>query len=131
MAQRAYAFRADLTVRSVTASREWTRAYAVDFEHTTTESAGLAAGPLWLTTRVDIESAVQRTYSIDTTSKLDFSEQITITVPAGVRVRVTMRWKRIWQHGVVRIADHRGEVSTVPFQVVANVTFDQRQTDIT
>jgi hypothetical protein len=36
-----------------------------------------------------MESAVQRTYAIETTSKLNFSEQITITVPAGVRARVT------------------------------------------
>jgi hypothetical protein len=115
--------------RSVKASREWTRTLTIGTEHTRTLGAEVGGGVSWLKVKGNIESELQRNYSMESTSRHLFEEEITIIVPARTNLRLSLRWKRIWQHGVVRLANYDGSVTEVPYRFVVNMTFDQSQQD--
>lgn len=115
--------------RSVKASREWTRTLTLGTEHNRTIGGEISGGAKWLQAKGSIESELQRTYSMETSSRHLFEEEITITVPERTSVRLILRWKRIWQRGVVRMDFGDGATTDVPYQVVVNVTFDQSQED--
>jgi hypothetical protein len=116
--------------RSVKASREWSRTLTLGNEHTRTLGAEVSGGVSWLKAKGNIESELQRTYSMETNSRHLFEEEITISVPERTSVRLVLRWKRIWQRGVVRMDLGDGSITEVPYQVVVNVTFDQSQEDV-
>jgi hypothetical protein len=116
--------------RSVKASREWSRTLTVGSEQTRTLGAEVSGGVSWLKAKGNIESELQRTYSLENNSRHLFEEEITISVPERTSVRLVLRWKRIWQRGVVRLDQGDGTVTEVPYQVVVNVTFDQSQEDV-
>jgi hypothetical protein len=122
-------FSATGVTRNVRASREWTRTMTVSEERTRTYGAELGGGPAWLKIKGSVEQELHRTYSTENQSKQTFAEEITITVPERTSVRLVIRWKRIWQRGVVRVTRGDGTVSEVPYQVVVNITFDQSQQD--
>jgi hypothetical protein len=117
--------------RSVKASREWSRTLTVGSEHTRTLGAELGAGVGWLKVKGNIESELQRNYSMETSTKYLFEEELSIDAPARTSIRLVLRWKRIWQQGVVRLANYDGSITEVPYRFVVNVTFDQSQQDTT
>ncbi|MFI5382391.1 MAG: hypothetical protein ACHRHE_24095 [Tepidisphaerales bacterium] len=55
------------------------------------------------------------------------AEEITLQVPAGSCVQLTLHWKQIVQHGFVRIQEKSRDVIEIPFKVGITVTFDQVQ----
>jgi hypothetical protein len=111
--------------RRVTASREWSRTMSVGEDRT--RSYGGEVGADWkvFALKGTAEAEVKRNYSVESGTKHVFEEEFTISVPEHTALRVILRWKRIWQRGVVRLQFFDGAVSEVPFQVVVNVTFDQ------
>jgi hypothetical protein len=99
-------------------------------DQTRTFGGELGGGPAWLKVKGTIEQQLHRAYSADEHSTRVFAEEITIEVPKLTSVRVSLRWKRIWQRGVVRVTPSDGGMAyDVPYQVVVNVTFDQTQQD--
>lgn len=115
--------------RRVTASREWSRTMSVGEDRT--RSYGGQAGLDWkvVALKGTAEEELKRNYSVESGSKHVFEEEFTISVPQRTALRVILRWKRIWQRGVVRLQSFDGTVSEVPYQVVVNVTFDQTVQD--
>lgn len=115
--------------RSVRASREWSRTLSIGSDQTRTYGGEVGGGVAWLKVKGNVEQELKRSYSTEASTKQEFSEEITITVPERTSVRLVLRWKRIWQRGVVRVTEADGVVYDVPFQVVVNITFDQSQHD--
>lgn len=115
--------------RSVKASREWTRTLTVGDEQKRTFGAELSGGVSWLRAKGSIEAELQRNYSVESGTRHTFEEEITISVPEHTSVRIQLRWKRIWQRGVVVLRGPDGATYQVPYQVVVNITFDQTLSD--
>jgi hypothetical protein len=115
--------------RRVTASREWSRTVTIGGEQNRTVGGELGGGVSWLSAKATIEQELHRTYSTEAQAKQVFAEEITITVPERTSVKLVLRWKRIWQRGVVRVTRPDETFYDVPYQVVVNVTFDQSQQD--
>jgi hypothetical protein len=115
--------------RSVKASREWSTNLTVGTENTRTLSGEAGVEKKWLTIKGKIESEIQRNYSMETGSKHLFEESLTITAPPRTTIRLVLHWKRIWQNGIVRLANYDGTITEVPYKFVVNVTFDQTQQD--
>lgn len=115
--------------RSVKASREWTRTLSVGGEQHTTFGAEVSGGVSWLRAKGNIERELQRNYSMESGTRHVYEEEITITVPERTAVRIQLRWKRIWQRGVVVLRNPDGSTNQVPYQVVVNITFDQTLSD--
>lgn len=111
--------------RSVKAGREWTRTLTVGDDRRTTYGAEVSGGASWLRAKGNIERELQRNYSMESGTRHTFEEEISITVPERTAVRIQLRWKRIWQRGVVVLRNPDGTTSQVPYQIVVNITFDQ------
>jgi hypothetical protein len=116
-------------VRNIKVSREWTRTVSIAAERATVNGASLAVGPAWLNVKGSVEQQLHHTYSAEEQSTHVFAEELTLTVPESSRVRLVLAWKRIWQRGIVKVAQDDGTIYQVPYQVVVNVTFDQSQHD--
>jgi hypothetical protein len=112
--------------RTLKATREWTQSYTADYESTQTNQIGLTAGPDWLGIRGNVETALRERYSASAEVRRVREEQIAVTVPAHTGLNITLHWKRIVQHGLVRV-ETTGRWLDIPFHAVAGVTFDQTQ----
>lgn len=116
--------------RSLTFTKEWAQTTNVEVEKTQTVSggAGISLGEI-VSLEASAEQAISSHYGITTETRRVEEEHLELPVPAGVRVRVTLHWKRVWQAGVVRLADEHGLELEVPFSVVVGLTFDQQLLD--
>ncbi len=54
------------------------------------------------------------------------TEDVSCQAPAFRKLTIVVRWKRIWQHGIV-VAMRDREPLQIPFRVAVAVTFDQQQ----
>jgi hypothetical protein len=116
--------------RKFTVSKNWSQAYTVGYEHIHTEKGEFGLSVMnQVNLKLAIEQALKAQYSIAETITRTYSEEVLLDVPARTKLRVTFRWKRLWQHGVVRLQSQPGQCLEVPFQVVVGLTFDQVQTD--
>jgi hypothetical protein len=119
-----------IVTREFTISKEWSQSYVIDYEKTTSLGGGVGGGLLNLAI---FKSTFQRTvkdhYSISEETKLTYSEKITLQVKENTKLRVIFQWKRLWQHGVLKVSTKKGEAFRIPFRVAIGVTFDQVQID--
>jgi hypothetical protein len=83
--------------------------------------------PQWASLRAEIKNTLQKNYTVSSDIRETHAEEITLQVPAGSCVQLSLRWKRIVQHGFVRVQDESGNVIEIPFNVGIAVTFDQIQ----
>ena len=120
--------------RKFTISKEWSQSYTIEYENTTTRGGeggiGLQffnfnLGNIKLTT----QSNLKEKYSISESSKQTYGEEIVIQIPPHTKLRVFFQWKRLWQHGLIKLKDSNGSECELPFRVVIGVTFDQMQVD--
>ncbi len=115
--------------RRFSLSKEWSKTYVVEAEKV--EKRGgvrlevSGVGSL----HVDSEKAIRTFYSVSEEEKHVYTEDVTLEIPPRTKLRVVFRWKRIWQHGIIRILDQAGRESSVPFQIVVGLSFDQTQLD--
>jgi len=116
--------------RTVTVSKKWSKTYRVGSETTRSAEASLGADMLMLSVRARIEQALKTSYDLETTEENLIAETVTINVPAHTSTRLVLTWKRLWQHGVVRVTGADGPATELPFQVAVGLTFDQSQVDV-
>lgn len=109
--------------RTLKASKEWTRNYSIDLENVRRGSVGLSIQVL----KADVEKTLREKYSLTEQVHETYGEEIGLTVPARTRVRLVLHWKRIWQHGIVRITYSDNRIVEVPFELAVGITFDQDQ----
>lgn len=116
--------------RRFTVSKEWSQSYTVQYERVRSSGGefnlGIAdkAG-----IKLTIQEALKSQYSISDETRRAYAEEVVLEIPAKTRLRVFFHWKRIWQHGIIKLRDQRNREIEIPFQVVIGLTFDQTQVD--
>jgi hypothetical protein len=121
---------ASTTVRVVRLTREWARTCLVDVEHITTVHGSAAAGFSVLDLKAEAEHTLSKTYSTTTEERETFAEEVTLNISAHTKSKILFSWKEIRQKGVVQVMG-AGFESRIPYELVAGVTFDQQQIDVT
>ena len=108
---------------------EWTVTVDTARARTLGGSTGLGVSGL-ASIRGTIEASLTEKYS-DTWKQSTSRQQTTaVSVPAGKKIRVTVRWKRIWQEGEITLRKSDGTQATVPFRVTVMLGFDQEIVDL-
>jgi len=116
--------------RKLFVSKEWTKSYVVEQENARKiEGKAEVSVKILANISASIENAITAKYSIASQTRQLHSEEIDITIPSKTRIRLYLQWKRIWQHGFVRLRNRRHVEIEVPFKVVSELTFDQVQVD--
>jgi hypothetical protein len=118
--------------RKLSISREWSKTYVIEQEKAQRVGGELHAGiQILAALSASIENAITTKYSIADQNRQFHAEEIEVTIPSRTRLRLFLQWKRIWQHGVVRLRNKKNIEMEVPFQVIIELTFDQAQVDET
>lgn len=116
--------------RRLLLTREWSRDCKLDQESSERSTEGFTLGGQDSTHfSLETERLLKQRYSITEGSREVFTEEVTLTVPPGVRLRVIIDWKNLWQHGVINARRGNDRVS-YRFQVLAGLTFDQTQSAV-
>ena len=77
-----------------------------------------------------MENSLLVRYSPSWKQSITREQSTAITVPAGKKIRVTVRWKRIWQEGMIVLRHPSGPTSDVPFRVTVMLAFDKETVDL-
>lgn len=109
--------------------REFIRTMKIDID--STMSAGSEAGVGLDRTRVEgsISAELRKSYGMSETSCERFTEEVIFNVRPQSSIRISLAWKRIWQHGYARVTGSNGSFE-VPYQVVRALTFDQSSENV-
>jgi phage FluMu protein Com len=116
--------------RTRSVSEEWTQSYTLEREETMSAGVkgtfGVDGGPK---VEVTAEQALKERFAISEQKKRTFAEEISFEVPPGVVRKVTLTFKRTWQHGTIRLTPPGESPVEVPFKVVAALQMDITQVD--
>lgn len=116
--------------RRFTISKEWSQFCVIEYEKAQITERELDIGiNMAASIKMGTEEVLRAKYSISEETRRTYTEEIVLEVPAKTKVRVYMHWKRLWQHGLVKLRDQKNKEIEVPFKVVVGVTFDQTQHD--
>jgi len=74
--------------------------------------------------RGNIDATLTNKYSATWKQSISRQQRTAITIPAGKKVKVTIRWKRIWQEGEVTLRNPAGTLVRLPFRVTVMLGFD-------
>jgi hypothetical protein len=114
--------------RHFTVSREWIQSYKIDREATKGSRQEFKIGGFELAAiRLAAENSLMERYSISSELKQSYIEEITVSVPAKVQLKIIFHWKKIWQRGLMQAFCKDKKIAEFPFQVVVGITFDQSQ----
>jgi hypothetical protein len=118
-------------VRTKTVVQEWTQAIAIDSEEAESVETGFQVGKKDVATLTSmVSNAVKTTYQLSQELRRTYTEELRFEVPPGVKRTVTLRFRRDWRCGVVRMRDEQGEASEIPFRVSAALEMDIAQDDV-
>ena len=117
-------------VRTKTITEEWSRTYELTLEEGAVRETSITLGKSGVAgVSAMAQNALKTTYSIGQESRRSYSEEIPFDVPPGVRQVVTLTFRRIWQHGTLRVVDSNGEPEDVPYKVVVDLDMDMARVD--
>jgi hypothetical protein len=80
--------------------------------------------------RGNIAKTLTRRYSTTWKQSISHQQSTTVNVPAGKKVQLIIRWKRIWQQGEVTLRARDGHSATIPFEVTVALGFDTETVDL-
>jgi len=117
--------------RTFMVRKRWLQTCQVEAEHAVTDRTSFDAKALdLLSLSSTAERSVRRQYAITTDVEQEYQEEVTLEVPEFRTVTLTISWKRLVQHGEVRmLRSADGARVVVPFAADVGVTFDQRQSE--
>lgn len=119
--------------RRFTVTKEWSQFCTLEHETTRDIAGGLAIGvpgvPNVASITASAKEIVTAHYAISEETKRTYTEEITLRIPAKTKLTVNFSWKRIWQHGVIKVYDEKGMLHELQFKVAVGLTFDQAQVD--
>lgn len=116
--------------RSFSVSKEWSRSYIIEREEAHNNSIGSSLGVDEIASfSVRAEESLRSKYSLSDSERQEYAEEVRVDVPAHTRIRIIFHWKRIWQHGWIRLSKGTECEATLPFKIVKGLTFDQSQQD--
>lgn len=117
-------------MREFTIGKEWSQSYVIDYDKTTSVGGEISANLFgFVTLKSTLQRSIKDHYSISEGTKLSYSEKINLQIKENTKLRVIFQWKRLWQHGFLRISTKNGKELEIPFRVAIGVTFDQVQID--
>jgi hypothetical protein len=106
------------------------RSLSIEEERTSTKGTAVQLGLEDIGhVRQATEKALKSKYSISEDTRETYVEDLLFRVPGRTSLVVVLNWKRIWQHGMIRIGSADQTVE-VPFKAAVGVTFDQVQMDV-
>ena len=114
--------------RSVTKSQEWSRSYEITNEESKTSDKKLSIPLTGGTLGLKAERAVKSSYSLTEDKKAVLTDTFDFEVPPNTLREVSFIYKRIWQHGLVRV-EEAGEIREAPFRVAVRLEVDLAQND--
>lgn len=117
-----------LLKRKKTISEEWTQTLDLGSERSATQESSLRLGNDTIGITEMAQNALKTTYRLSQGQTKTYSEELDFEVPAGVRRRVTLIFKRVWQYGRLRFEDD-GRSMEIPFKVVVGLELDVTQDD--
>jgi hypothetical protein len=77
-----------------------------------------------------LQQTLRKHHSVGVTSTISVERTSQITVPAHKHVRVTLKWKRIWQDGIVNLRTTTGVQIAVPYSMTVDLSFDKKTRDL-
>jgi hypothetical protein len=116
------------TTRTVRLSREWSRTFVVDLEHTTSRQDSMELRIHFVSLKAAADRTLRQKYSITAEKRETFEEEVTFTIPPRTRSVIIFSWKEIRQKGTVQISEDDLDAA-VPYEIVVGLTFDQEQID--
>jgi len=117
--------------RKLLVTREWSKDFKLEREVTDRASEGFTIGDEQVAhLSFETERVLKQRYSVSERSREVYSEEVIIVVPPGARLRVLIDWKKIWQHGTIKVQDSAKRIWPYQFRVIAGVTFDQSQASV-
>jgi hypothetical protein len=118
--------------RDLKITKRWSQTCSIDIEQTNTRGSSRELLLHQLASiSGDISETVRKHYSMTSETEEIFEDGIALSVPAHTAVQLTVQWKRLLQHGVVRLVDRRTNIIyEVPYESAVGLTFDQKQIDL-
>lgn len=111
-------------VRRLNLEQRWSQSWNVEYEKAKRTRAEIGLQKTFLGNfKGEVERQIKTKYAITEDSTRTFTDELVLTLPAETRVVVTINWKQIWQHGLIKFS--HGE--EVPFKVAVGLTYDFSQ----
>lgn len=118
-------------VRTRTVTQEWAQSVNIGSEETESVETGFQIGKKDVASFTSmVSNAIKTSYHVNQDMRRTYSEELPFEVPPGVERTVTLRFRRVWHFGVVRLKDEEGEVHETPFRVSTNLDMDMAQEDV-
>ncbi len=116
--------------RRLTIIKEWSKSVVMEREDAQKAGVELNIGVNEAASiKAAAEKAIKSKYTVSENTKETYEDSLLLKVPSKTNLLLVLNWKRIWQHGIIRIFDQDGTVHEVPFKTVVGVSFDQTQVD--
>jgi len=117
-------------LRTKTITQDWSQTYELSVEEGAVSESSIGVGKGGVATiSAMAQNALKTTYRIGQETRKTYTEEIPFDVPPGKRQVMTLTFRRIWQHGILRVVDPNGETKDVPFKVVVDVEMDMVRKD--
>lgn len=116
--------------RRFTIGREWAQTDTLDHEKIQSSHGELKLGGTELPSlTLAAENELKTRYSLSSTLKQTYEEEISIVVPPRSRLTLVFHWKRLWQCGTIQAYRANELLVEVPFKIAVGLTFDQTQSE--
>lgn len=113
------------TRTTVRATRGWRQSYSLSIEQAQAWAVELGGGNLLpISLQGKLERAITETYSLNIEQDNQFEQEVDVEVPPRTMLRLVLRWKRIWQEGVLSVSVD-DQVIEIPYRVAVGISFDQ------
>jgi hypothetical protein len=112
--------------RGIDLKQTWSQSWSVEYEKATRTNIATdfsAKGAIGL--RSEVEEQIRKKYVATETLSREYTDTLTLTLPPQTKVLTTIEWKKIWQHGLLKLSDG----GQVPFKVAVQLTYDYSTQD--
>jgi hypothetical protein len=117
--------------------RQWSKTVNVTYEEATKDVQGISikatVGVATVSLSEAIEAQLRQAFNLSSTETETNTREIVVKVPPHKKVRVTIEWIQIWQHGRIELhypTDNRG-YDELPFEVAIEMRSHQLTEDVT
>jgi hypothetical protein len=116
--------------RRFSVSKEWAKTYSIEYEKAFVDGAefNVELSEVF-SIKASSEETLRKQYALSEETKETYLEEVEIEVPSFTKLSLIFQWKRIWQHGFIRLQIQNNKEIKIPCQIVVGVTFDQLQID--
>lgn len=108
--------------------REWSQSYSIEKEkaHSTTSVIDPKITDSAIISR-SVQDVFREKYAYGENKKINFEEDVMVSVPPGKNIQVELLWKNVIEDWVVVMGDQYNQQIQIPVSFVAKLTFDHKQ----